>query len=357
MVLGMHTFAGVIREAFPINHFLLVAICCVLTVAVAGAKHRGWSDLMPAALLAYGALTVETGILVWVLCVAAYVVGYRGVSRRGVGLATVVLAGYFVLRFGVLAVGTPTFNERATGFGFSVLEPPEVMARFGSNPYPLYAYNVVSSIATVLMGEPRGGVWRFVDQSVHGAWIPWVVINVVACTLTSVLIGLYVFRRRHAWRAWALNDGDRLVMLFLAVLPANAAISFVYLKDVVMSPAGVFFALAGFVAIRDVIMSTSVVPRRRWSMDLAGTVLALVCVCWASRLVGIQFSLYETAAAVRTEWAFEEEWEATPSNHVTITTPAQIALRRQLMYDAVWRVGPHRPIGIPAAEKIFDTIQ
>ena len=49
--------------------------------------------------------------------------------------------------------------ERASGFGFRVLDPPELADRFGGNPLPFYAYNIASSVLSVLLSEPRGGVY------------------------------------------------------------------------------------------------------------------------------------------------------------------------------------------------------
>ncbi len=51
--------------------------------------------------------------------------------------------------------------------------------------------------------------------------------------------------------ARTFSHGDRLVILFVVVLAANAAISFGYTKDIIMSPAGLFQAAAVFVAVRD----------------------------------------------------------------------------------------------------------
>lgn len=356
IVLGLHTFAGTIREAFPINSFLTIALCCVATVAIARARHRAWFDLLPAALFTYAVLTVETGLLVWVACVTAYVVGFRGVSRRGVLLVTAAVAAYFVLRFGIFHAGTPGLAERSTGFGFVVLEPSDLIARFGRNPYPLYLYNVVCGISTVLFGEPRGGVWRFVGDISQGSVQPWVAINVVTCSLTTVLIAMYIVGRRRAWLTYDLDDGDRLVLLFLVILPANAAISFPYAKDVVMSPAGVFYALAAFVAFRHlIVVPTSSTGLSRRPATALIVLLAVVSTGWGLRLLGIDYSLLATAESVRTEWAFDYEWEA--NNRISITSPAGAALKRTLYDDAIWRRPAPRQLALRWAERVFDKTQ
>lgn len=353
IVLGLHTFAGTIREAFPINTFLVVALCVTATIAAARARPRPWLDLVPAVLLTYAVFAVETGLLIWVACVAAYLAGYRGISRRGVLLVTAIVAAYFVLRFGVFHIGTPGLAERSTGFGFTRLEPSDLVARFGRNPYPLYAYNVLCGISTVLFGDPRGGVWQFLAGVSQGDLPPWVLINVLSTSLTTALIAAYIIRRRRAWLAWDLNDGDRLVLIFLAVLPANAAISYAYTKDVIMSPAGICYALAAFVAFRDRITIPGGVMMRHAGISTAA--LLVVSMCWSMRLVGIEYNLRAMAASVRTEWAFEDEWETT--NHITIRTPQQVALRQQLYDDAIWRRHAPRQLSLRWPARVFDTTQ
>ena len=91
------------------------------------------------------ALTIESGLLVWVILVGGFVVGARGISRGGVAALLALLVVYFVLRFPVLDVGSPDLIERSSGFGFRILDPPDLVARFGSNPYPFYLYNIVCS--------------------------------------------------------------------------------------------------------------------------------------------------------------------------------------------------------------------
>jgi hypothetical protein len=263
------------------------------------------------------------------------------------------VAAYFVLRFGVFHIGTPGLTERATGFGFTRLEPSELVARFGPNPYPLYAYNVLSGISTVLVGDPRGGVWQFLAGVSRGDLPPWVVINVLTCTLTTALIAAYVVGRRRAWLTWDLNDGDRLIIVFLAILPANAAISYAYAKDVVMSPAGICYALAAFVAFRDLITIPRGMAVRR--AGIAVTALAVVSVGWSIRLLGIEYNLRHMAASVRTEWAFEDEWEAT--NHITIRTPREAALKQQLYDDAIWRRPAPRQLSLRWPSRFFDVTQ
>src|SRR5581483_6586651 len=171
--------------------------------------------------------------------------------------------------------GVPGLDERATGFGFRVLQPTEVIARFGHNPLPLYLYNVASAVLTVLFAEPRGAVWQFVGGIAHRSLEPWMAINVVTSTLTTAVLAWHIARRLPDWRRFEFAEDDRLVLLFLVILPINAAFCAVYVKDVIMSPAGVFYALAATVAVRHLVASTS---RSAVALVPVWTVVILVAV-------------------------------------------------------------------------------
>lgn len=351
IVLGLHTFAGTIREAFPINTFLTLVVCCLLAANLARSHGGWWVDMAAAILLAFSLLTLETGILVWVIVAAAYASGDRGVSFRGVLLATAVLAGYFALLM-YLNVGAPGLDERSTGFGFRVLEPSEVVARFSANPLPLYVYNYVSGLLTVLLAEPRGGVWRFAAGVVNGPLPAWEIINVVASVLTTAVIAWHVARRARAWRRGNIDADDRLVLLFLAVLPVNALLCLVYVKDVIMSPAGVFYALAAFVALRDLVFNGG---RRLPVRALSVVLLLVISSCWGWKLLGIHYSLRITNAATRADWAYEDEWET--SNRIAIRTPEALALRQTLIDDAIWRRPAPPRLDLGWVESTFDKTQ
>src|SRR4030095_10111894 len=108
VLIGHHTFAWTLREAFPINHYLTVVVACAAAANLAFASHRWWIDALAVVLFVAASLTIESGLLVWGVFVAAYAVGLRGVSARGVLAVTACLAAYFVLRFAILDVGPPT---------------------------------------------------------------------------------------------------------------------------------------------------------------------------------------------------------------------------------------------------------
>ena len=336
MVAGMHTFANVLREAFPVNHFLTIAICCVAAVNLAQARASRAVDVGAILLLAFAMFTIESGLLVWVVFVTAYFVGYRGISRGALLTLTGVFAAYFVIRFGVLEGGVPSFNERETGFGLSSATPAEVQRIFGANPWPFYLYNVVSAMSCVLFAEPRSGSWYFVKALVeHDVW-PWQVLTVLTSTLTTLVLIWYAVGRFNRWRRLDIDEDDRLVVLFIGLLPANAAFAAVYEKDVILSVAGVFYCGAAAIVFRRLLIevgsSSSTLSRT------AAYAVALVLACgWSLRFLSIEYRLREVASIHRNDWAYYDAWEQKQAT-VQLTTTAEKRVWQTLYDDAIWRI-------------------
>jgi len=129
------------------------------------------------------------------------------------------------------------------------------------------------------------------------------------------------------------------------VLVANAVISYPYTKDVIMSPAGAFFAIAGFVAIRNVLTwLPSRVSRRVTILAVVGA--ALVSTTWAVRVVGTHVSLRGSAYAERNEWAYAE---GSLASEGIVLTGKDAALFRQLRDDAIYGHPPPLPLRPPMA--------
>ena len=329
VVVGAHTFMPLVREAFPINSFLTIAIACVAALALAQrAQPRWYVDAFAVALLAGSILTVESGVLVWVVSVAAYVVGMRGVSRTALITMTVSVVAYMLVRMLVLDVGSPSLSERASGFGFSALEPADLVRRFEGRAWVFYLYNIVSSVATVLFAEPKGGVWRFVWELTTGTLHPWTVVSVMSSTAATMLIAWFVWSRRAAIRRWHLDEADRLVIVFGGVLLANAVISFPYTKNVIMSPSGVFLGLAVYAASRAWLQ---VIPQRHAAITV---VLFTVLTCgWAFRVAGNHYNLRRSAAEQRAEWVTVDSW--LDRQHIALRNADARALHDALRRDAL----------------------
>lgn len=345
-LLGMHTFTGTVVEAFPINTFLTVVILCFAAAALALTERRWWHDPAAAVLFVVAALTVESGLLVGVILIGAVLLGARGISVPGAGVVGALLAGYFAVRLALLDVGVPGLVERASGYGFSVLEPADLVARFADRPWLFYTYNVLTSAASVLFAEPRAGVWRLTAGWLEGESSPALIVNVLACALTTAAVAAYAWRRRAAWRNRGFDHDDRLVLLFLLVLGANSVITYPYTKDVIMSPAGAFYALAAYVAVKD-LRARGAGSWRAAAVTAACVVLAAI---WAVRDVGAHANLRSAALRVRTDWVYAEGWAR--GQGVDLSDPRALELLRTLRHDAV--VARPSPPEFPYASDLLD---
>jgi hypothetical protein len=329
VLVGAHTFVPLLREAHPINSYLTITIAGVAAANLAfQARSRWYTDALAVVLFVGAALTVESGILVWIVCAAAYALGARGLSRSALAWMTMCLVAYVGIRMFVLDVGTPALAERASGFGFRPLEPAELIARFEGRAWTFYLYNVLSSLATVLFSEPKGGVWRFVFEASTRTLHPWTIVSVLSSTAATAVIAWFVWTRRTRVRAWTFDDNDRIVGVFVAVLAANALISFPYTKNVIMSPAGVFFSLAVFAAARQWF------ERAAAHRQVATVLLFAVLTCgWAYRVAGNHYNLRRTAAEQRAVWVTVDTW--LDRQRIALVSADARALRDALRADAL----------------------
>ena len=74
------------------------------------------------------------------------------------------------------------------------------MARFGDNPLPFYAYNVFSSLLSVLLSEPRGGVYAMTRALTAGDIEPAAIVALAASGGALLLLARFAWERRGDWR-------------------------------------------------------------------------------------------------------------------------------------------------------------
>lgn len=303
---GLHTFGGTVREAFPINHFLEMVVLCLFVLNLARSRGGWLIDVAAAAAFVVASLTLESGLLVAVVVITAWVSGMRGISRRGVAAVAMLLGAYLWARFWYLSTGTPGLMERSSGFLLNTLDPEELVQRFGDNPTWFYAYNVAASMMSVLFSEPQAGVFQFARSWLDGDVPPRLYMAVVSSAFTTGLIvwaaGARLFRRIPHARA----GDDQLLVVFAVMLVANATLSFAYTKDEVISVAGAFYACAAFVAARYV-LGDDRPSSGRVARVLLCVMLSGVATLWACRSVGTHHALRVQAFKHRNDWARLEE--------------------------------------------------
>jgi hypothetical protein len=142
----------------------------------------------------------------------------------------------------------------------------------------------------------------------------------------------HVLSRVKDWRKQVFDDSDRLIMVFLAMLLANAAISYSYTKDVILSPVAPFYAAAVTIAFAHALRRLEA-ARSVHGFTLAATLaLTLLTTGWAARLVGVHFVLHEHAFIVRNDWIW---LGPAPDRWGLPRDPKGSAMVRQLYDEAV----------------------
>ena len=330
VLIGVHTFIAMLLEAFPVNHFAEVGVCALCVLVLAQQPPRWYVPLVVCVLLALALSVIESGAMVWVTIVCCAAAGMRGMTRSTVAATTVVFAGYLLLRY-ALGISSPGIGGHGSGFGDHFYSPEEVAQRFGAHPLGFMLYNVAGGVASLLFAEPRQGVY-----SVLAAWRareihPVVVINVISSLATTVLLIWYAAARLPRARStW--SDADRMFVAASTAILVNGAFNAVYVKDEIMSPGGLFYAIAAFVAVRALVETLPrLVPA---AAALIAVLLSTTAALWAFRAVGVHYQLRYDAFKTRNDWVEvlppdkRDDWPKDPD---------ELALTQRLRSEAIGR--------------------
>ena len=329
---GHHAFFVLFSEAYPINHFLEIVALTIVIAMLARGVPRWWKDVLTPIVVAIGALTIESGLLIGVAAIACRLVGWRGMSWRGVALVALVLAAYVWIRLIVLEIPSPGLDERASGWWLTRLEPDEIVRRFADNPFPFYIYNVIAGFAGALLSEPRSGTFWFVGRMLQDDVRPWMLIQIASSVLVTGAMLAALVPALARWRQHTLDDRDRFLLLAFGMLAVNAALAFGYVKDEVLSVGVAFYAAGAFAVLARL--------AERASSGAAGAAVLLVCtsVLWTTRAADTFFSLQRSAYKVATDWAayslareLPADWEYEPTRRLFL----------ELQHRNVSRAVPH----------------
>ena len=330
VLVGIHTFLSMLYEAFPVNHFAEVGICAMAVFVLAQHQPRWFVPVVACALLVISPSVIESGAMVWVTVICCAAAGLRGINRTTVVATTAVFAGYLLMRH-ALGISSPGIGGHGSGFGDRFYSPDELAQRFGAHPLGFMIYNVIGGLASLLFAEPRQGVYALLGAWREGEVHPVVLINVISSSATTALLAWYAATRFPRGRA-AWSDADRTFVAASAAFIVNAAFNAVYIKDEIMSPAGLFYAIATFVAVRALIDSLS--TRSLAATSLAAGLLVTVAALWTFRAVGVHYQLRYDAFTARNDWVEvlrpdkHDDW---PED------PGELALTKRIRTEAIAR--------------------
>lgn len=330
VLIGIHTFAAMLQEAFPVNHFAEVGVCALAVFVLAQQRPKWFFPALVCVLLAFALSVIESGAMVWVVAICSAAAGMRGMTRSSVVAATAVLGVYLLVRH-ALDISSPGIGGHGSGFGGTFYSPEELTQRFGAHPLGFIAYNVAGGLASLLVSEPRQGVYRLAIAWKTGGPHPVLIINLVSSIATTALIVWYGVTHLRVRRA-AWSDTDRMFVVAGAVMVVNAALNAAYIKDEIIGVGGLFYAVATFIAVRALLET---IPQRR---VVASALIALFLMAdaglWAFRAAGVHYVLRYDAFKTRNDWIEvlrpdkRDEWP---------TDPQELAITRRIRDEVMLR--------------------
>jgi len=182
------------------------------------------------------------------------------------------------------------------------------------------------------------------QRIVTGDVDPMVATSIISALVATGLLVRFAIARRRDWAARQFDHGDQLVLVCVAVALANATMCFSYVKDEVMSTAGVFYALAAFAAMRGALTEWAAVRGRAVVATALTVVLFAGSAAWTIRTTGSQYQMLRIGAVDRYEWAHVDEWLM--QQHQTPTSIQGDQLVRDLR-DQAMRTRPLSVLYVP----------
>lgn len=276
----------------PLSYTTIGIPLALLVWIVVERQHAAWHGPAIVALLVVAVGFKEQGLVLVPVVIAAWLAGAPGVRRGTVAVVTLLAVAYLGYRFANRS--SLELFQQDIGFGLTRLSPDEAVARFGSFPIAIFAYNALATIANVLFSEPTAGVFSATAGVVGGRPDPITLLNIVSSLVMTAVI---------AWGAvtsWSNPSQRRLTVALVVSLLACGALSFDYSRDRLGGMAVVFYALAAYHATRALVQRTMDVAPSRFRIGVAG--LLILAGAWQIRALNTLEGARETAFKNRREW-------------------------------------------------------
>lgn len=302
VLVGLHTFDAMMREAFPVNHYAEIAAASLFVLGIALRPARRLTELLALVFLVGGLLLIESAVLIWVAIVACAALRMPGIRTRTAVSATLVIVLFMAGR-AWLGIGSPGIGGHSSGWGGVRLEADELAAMFASNPWPFYLYNVVGGALSLAVSEPRFGVYQLLTPTQSGMVSPVVFVNMASSLIvTAAIIACCRSALRTPFRAW--TNEQKILAVGTVMVGVSAALCVTYIKDDILSTAGVFYAAMSYISVRWLLERVDV-SRRTLQAAAAALCLVLGAPLWAFRAVGTHYELRRVAFTTRNDWALQ----------------------------------------------------
>ena len=168
--------------------------------------------------------------------VVAWIAGARGISRWGVAGQVALVAGYFVLRFVVLHIGSPQLEERSRAS--ASMPTPTISSRASGATRCRSTPTTSARPSRRCSPRSRAASCGWPKRRSRGQLVGPATLNVVASLWRQVIVAMRGCAARLVSRQ--TDRADQVVI----VPGGDAERRQAPTQDVILSPAGVFFALA-----------------------------------------------------------------------------------------------------------------
>jgi len=298
---GLHSSRVMFTFAPSLNNHSMTAVLLMVAVLLALAPRSRAVELAYLPLTLGALLMLESGALIVAVMLVLWKVGAPGASTRALTATLAGAAIYVVVRVGLSAqAGASTYTE--TGLGFADVDPGRLDQIFGQAPWLLWIYNVVASLLSVLVSEPRAGKYHLIESILHGNVPAWTAVHVITSLVTTSVVAYALATSRIA------EARDRQIAAAgLTLLTVGSALGFLYTRDRIILWAGIGYAMLVYVAL--VALLDSHERRRRlrpgWAplrLVVVTFALPIVAAGWLVRTGEAHLQLRDTA------WENYQEW-------------------------------------------------
>lgn len=306
-VVGLHSSRVMFLFA-PLNAHSFGVVLLLAAVLLALSPRSRVSEMAFLPLTLGALLLLESGGLIVAVMLVLWKMRAPGASGRALAGTLIGAAIYLALRFG-FGNQAPASTYTETGLGFDDVDAARLGESFLHAPWLLWIYNVVASLLTVLVSEPRAGKYRFIAAILNGRVPVWMYVHVLTSVLTTAVVAYALAKRRIA------NPGDRQIAAAGAtVLILGSALGFLYTRDRIALSAGVGYAMLVYVGIaallrRSAASATASVPDERRSLRqiLTTACVSIIAAGWLIRTAEAYFQLRDAAWENRQEWTTRYE--------------------------------------------------
>ena len=333
-LVGLHTANLTLVGSVALHWSLAVNIMMLGTLLLLrqGASIR--LDVAAAIMSCAAAFLIEYGVAVGLMWIVAGIGRWGAARRRTALLAVCGLAFYTMLRLLTNTQALPGPFRTETGFLFEEnLTVAAQQALFTGREWIFHCYNMLATLLTVLLSEPREGVYYALDAMVNGTQLKaWQLIHWTTSLLSTILIAAWI-------RKWSLKNKEdrRVLVLGAVVILTNSLFGYLYTRDRVPTLSGTYYALLLGLAATALWRRRSQLSAGSGRMTLT-VVLVTIAAGWGFRAANTIVLARDAAWAMKDEWT--DRYERLRPSRVPGTPPDDWqtdALREELRRRAISR--------------------